>query len=887
MHFIEAAASMTLGAVKGKLDEASSERTFAAYMVNNTQDTLKVLGSPVIRKGIQMATTEYNLTFKELKPGEAGVVRLQAAGEFSGAQQFLVGDESLFLGASNPLVGKNKFTLSFEEAATKTTEQYYKGMPSEFLGRESSSSIVKGAHHSLRIDGVGYESPGEAHVWISSLESEELAYPEDSLRQLQLVEWCKTDEPSVLGEALFLMDYYAVSNALRGSSMQNQAFALDLLINAFITGGVLSGEHGNLDMNLDMWQKARSEILTSDNSGSNLPSYEMYRLSVQTLSDADIRAYVDKARALLAAAAMHCKCALKQKNAPVTGEVMELKESGIEKRESISSGVEEEDGNADILAAYLAHPHARESIQEDDKKDAKKIKAPDPDAFLKGVVRRCIHTNTDHAQRRIAAFDELEKKLGGPESASNAKEAGKGGYAGGDVPIAGGKLQPLKWYLSWLPLTQRSFVVEEHKDDKGETIPEIHFDTFGTEMFANLGEGTSLKEVLQSLGLQSKKYKSMATNSKSGEFFFFAKDRRFLIKTVTDAEGQLLRSMLPKYQNHLRQNANSLIVKYAGLFHVEIEGQLSKYFTIMGSVFDPECKIHETFDLKGSLFHRKKNEGDSIGKDEDWISRCDASDKLKISEDDRRNLLAGHEVDAAFMHSFNVMDYSLLVGIHHVENESVSEGKYPWWSAVKSTDGKEVYFIGLIDFLIFYGVKKQAENLVRISQGHAHDTSCVNPLDYAKRQVGFLRSSVFACQEENEQATGELGKLKVTVISGHDLVNMDGPFSASDPYATVTLGLNTVKTPVIKSNLNPTWDCVLTLPVNSSHTKSQLTIEVWDEDEAKAISGNDDWMGKLCIPMEEILAEGKKEVEKAKLTEISKGSISLCVEAIMCPKETN
>ena len=45
-------------------------------------------------------------------------------------------------------------------------------------------------------------------------------------------------------------------------------------------------------------------------------------------------------------------------------------------------------------------------------------------------------------------------------------------------------------------------------------------------------------------------YKSMSTNSKSGEVFFFSHDKSYIIKTVSLAEGELLQGMLPAYQDH-------------------------------------------------------------------------------------------------------------------------------------------------------------------------------------------------------------------------------------------------------------------------------------------------------------------------------------------------
>jgi len=96
-----------------------------------------------------------------------------------------------------------------------------------------------------------------------------------------------------------------------------------------------------------------------------------------------------------------------------------------------------------------------------------------------------------------------------------------------------------------------------------------------------LEEETSASSVLESLGETSGDYKSLSTNSKSGEFFFLSRDRKFLIKTVSEAEGRLLFRMLPEYQDHIHSSPMSLIVRFAGLYRVEIAKGSWKYFLLM------------------------------------------------------------------------------------------------------------------------------------------------------------------------------------------------------------------------------------------------------------------------------------------------------------------
>jgi len=88
--------------------------------------------------------------------------------------------------------------------------------------------------------------------------------------------------------------------------------------------------------------------------------------------------------------------------------------------------------------------------------------------------------------------------------------------------------------------------------------------------------------------------------------------------------------MLPGYQGHLQIEQESLIVRYAGFFRLDLDGIGKKYFSIMANIFDPAVAIHSTFDVKGSMFKRKKKEGEKTGKDEDWVS---SAQSLSVSED--------------------------------------------------------------------------------------------------------------------------------------------------------------------------------------------------------------------------------------------------------------
>jgi Phosphatidylinositol-4-phosphate 5-Kinase len=58
---------------------------------------------------------------------------------------------------------------------------------------------------------------------------------------------------------------------------------------------------------------------------------------------------------------------------------------------------------------------------------------------------------------------------------------------------------------------------------------------------------------------------------RSGSFFFFSHDRKFIIKTMTKQELDLFLGKLPAFKDHLRQNPNSLLAKIFGVFTINTE----------------------------------------------------------------------------------------------------------------------------------------------------------------------------------------------------------------------------------------------------------------------------------------------------------------------------
>jgi len=57
---------------------------------------------------------------------------------------------------------------------------------------------------------------------------------------------------------------------------------------------------------------------------------------------------------------------------------------------------------------------------------------------------------------------------------------------------------------------------------------------------------------------------------------------------------------------------------------------------------------------------------------------------------------------------------------------------------IQSTDGSKIYYIGLIDFLVEYTMKKKTETFIKSLHLDLNTVSVINPVQYAKRFRDFI-----------------------------------------------------------------------------------------------------------------------------------------------------
>jgi hypothetical protein len=72
-------------------------------------------------------------------------------------------------------------------------------------------------------------------------------------------------------------------------------------------------------------------------------------------------------------------------------------------------------------------------------------------------------------------------------------------------------------------------------------------------------------------------------SGKSGSFFFFSHDNKFIIKTMKDDELKLFIKMLPEYFVLLKTYKYSLLARFYGVYKVQMEDVSAVSLVIMAN----------------------------------------------------------------------------------------------------------------------------------------------------------------------------------------------------------------------------------------------------------------------------------------------------------------
>ena len=93
----------------------------------------------------------------------------------------------------------------------------------------------------------------------------------------------------------------------------------------------------------------------------------------------------------------------------------------------------------------------------------------------------------------------------------------------------------------------------------------------------------------------------------------------------------------------------------------------------------------------------------------------------------------------------------------------------------------------------------------------------------------------------------------MTIHHAKNLPNADKiTLGKSDPYCFVNLGRTRFRTCTIERNLNPVWERTFYFDIEDLY--HNLVITLFDQDQ----SGEDDFLGRICLPVQDII-DGKKD----------------------------
>ncbi len=295
-------------------------------------------------------------------------------------------------------------------------------------------------------------------------------------------------------------------------------------------------------------------------------------------------------------------------------------------------------------------------------------------------------------------------------------------------------------------------------------FPDNYLESLGPECLAKIISGNA--ELFQGLG----------STGKSGSFFFTSSDKRYLVKTIKQAEYDLIMDILPKYFKYVTNNPNSLINKIFGLHRIimkSVTGVKEEWtIIVMQNIFCTFLKIDKLYDLKGSTYKRynKAHQIDKAGgKDLNFIE-----DKMKyfINSQTYQEIRRQIKHDSSFLKTCNLIDYSLLLGIcdRNKKSKSPSRPRTPrggvsYEEAVEenldmlndynngktqgpvlTSDNRYFLFFGIIDVFTKFTLRKTGEYISKkILFGKG--VSCIPPEQYAERFYQFMTDTVFGSIE--------------------------------------------------------------------------------------------------------------------------------------------
>lgn len=207
----------------------------------------------------------------------------------------------------------------------------------------------------------------------------------------------------------------------------------------------------------------------------------------------------------------------------------------------------------------------------------------------------------------------------------------------------------------------------------GHKMSDFHFKVYSPLVFRKIRRKFKVDPTEFLLQCADSKYLEFTSNSKSGEFFFFSPNKKYMIKTVSQGECRCLRAFLPNYYRHVMSHRNTFLNRFYGLYRVQMKNNHTTWFLIMGSVFPSKLRISRLYDLKGSRYGRQASKKDKekencCYKDLDFINH---GMKIEVGEELANKMKKQIQKDVEVLRQQKIIDYSMLVGVHFLDKKII------------------------------------------------------------------------------------------------------------------------------------------------------------------------------------------------------------------------
>jgi 1-phosphatidylinositol-4-phosphate 5-kinase len=143
---------------------------------------------------------------------------------------------------------------------------------------------------------------------------------------------------------------------------------------------------------------------------------------------------------------------------------------------------------------------------------------------------------------------------------------------------------------------------------------------------------------------KEKVFKAGESQGKSGSFFFFSQDQKFIIKTMTESDFNAFMRLFRSYFRHICSTSRkqSLLARIYGVYSVKMGSQKPVKLVVMGNTMlvSDAKQIRGVFDLKGSMVNRyvpgEAHKATATLKDRNLIKICRENIYLRFKVRDIR-----------------------------------------------------------------------------------------------------------------------------------------------------------------------------------------------------------------------------------------------------------